>query len=58
MAQTAPLFLQVWLENSLLAAVLRVCKQMVTLAPLHFVFQAKIIGTYITNEITLGGGQS
>ncbi|CAJ1419139.1 unnamed protein product [Effrenium voratum] len=56
-AQTAPLFLQVWLENSSVAALLRVLKQMVTLAPLHFVFQAKIIGAYITNEITLGGAK-
>ena len=56
-AQLAPLFMQVWLESSLVSAVLRVVKQMVTLAPLHFVFQAKIIGNYITNEVTLGGAK-
>ncbi|CAE7428745.1 FKS3 [Symbiodinium pilosum] len=56
-AQTAPLAMQVWLESSSVAAFLRVLKQMVTLAPLHFVFQAKIIGAYLTNEITLGGAK-
>ncbi|OLP85560.1 1,3-beta-glucan synthase component bgs3 [Symbiodinium microadriaticum] len=56
-AQTAPLAMQVWLESSSVAAILRILKQMVTLAPLHFIFQAKIIGTYLTNEVTLGGAK-
>eukprot|EP00438_Fugacium_kawagutii_P009176 Skav206217 [mRNA] locus=scaffold1844:536165:551436:- [translate_table: standard] len=56
-AQMAPLFMQAWLEGSALSALKRIFKQMVTLAPLHFVFQAKIIGAFITNEVTLGGAK-
>ena len=53
-ATLAPLFMQVWLESSLVSALLRVIKQIFTLAPLHFVFQAKVIGNYITNEAAAG----
>eukprot|EP00913_Durusdinium_trenchii_P012210 g11468.t1 len=57
LAQTAPLFLQVWWEKHFLAATIRILKQIVTLAPLHFIFQAKVIGANITREITLGGAK-
>merc|ERR1712070_176615 len=30
-------------------------KQMLTLSPLLFIFQAKIIGNYVTNEVRRGG---
>eukprot|EP00438_Fugacium_kawagutii_P009179 Skav206220 [mRNA] locus=scaffold1844:572445:582581:- [translate_table: standard] len=56
-AQMAPLFMQAWLESSAVSAVLRMGKQIITLAPLHFIFQAKVIGAYITNEVTLGGAK-
>eukprot|EP00931_Biecheleriopsis_adriatica_P094429 TRINITY_DN6808_c0_g1_i5.p1 TRINITY_DN6808_c0_g1~~TRINITY_DN6808_c0_g1_i5.p1 ORF type:complete len:876 (-),score=146.68 TRINITY_DN6808_c0_g1_i5:164-2791(-) len=56
-AQTAPLFLEMWWERSIIAACSRILKQIMTLAPLHFIFQAKVIGSYITNEITRGGAK-
>lgn len=32
-------------------------KQFLTLSPLHFIFQAKIIGYYVMNELRYGGAQ-
>jgi 1,3-beta-glucan synthase len=55
LAQTAPLFTEVAMQNGLFAACRRILRQMATLAPLHFIFQAKVIGTYVTNEIRYGG---
>jgi len=55
-AQSAPLFAEVWLQHGLLPACWRLLKQTLTLAPLHFIFQAKIIGIYFSREIRHGGG--
>jgi len=55
MATTAPLFVEVWIEQGFCAAICRLFKQMITGAPLHFMFQAKIIGVYTTDEIRYGG---
>ncbi|CAE8602284.1 unnamed protein product, partial [Polarella glacialis] len=55
LAQTAPLFIQIWLESGIIAAFSRVLKQFFTLAPLHFIFQAKVIGIYISRELLHGG---
>lgn len=57
LAQSAPLFLQVCMERSIFAACARIFKQIVTLAPLHFIFQAKIVGEYVSNEIVQGGAK-
>lgn len=46
-----------WWEKNILAALLRIFKQMLTCAFLHFIFQAKVIGANITREITLGGAK-
>jgi len=54
-AQTMPLFMEVWFQAGFFMAIKRIIGQMVTLAPLHFVFQAKIIGIYVSNEIRFGG---
>merc|ERR1712054_186259 len=54
-AQTAPLFTEVLMQSGFFAASKRIFKQMVTLAPLHFIFQAKVIGAYVMNEIRYGG---
>jgi len=54
-ASMAPLFAEVWLQQGFCAAIVRIVKQILTLAPLHFIFQAKIIGVYISNEIRYGG---
>ena len=57
LAQTAPLFLQMWWEGHVFSAISRVGKQMLTLAPLHFIFQAKVIGMNIVRDITIGGAK-
>jgi hypothetical protein len=55
LAQIAPLFAEIWLQQGFFKALSRVLKQFLTLAPLHFIFQAKAIGIYVTNEIRYGG---
>jgi len=55
MATLAPLFIEVWIENGFFSGFARLFKQMITGAPFHFIFQAKIIGVYTTNEIRHGG---
>lgn len=55
LASMAPLFAEVWLQQGICKATCRILKQILTLAPLHFIFQAKIIGIYISNEIRYGG---
>lgn len=57
LAQTAPLFIQECLERNIFSAMGRILKQTVTLAPLHFIFQAKIIGEYLSTEIVYGGAK-
>jgi len=54
-AGAAPLLLETWLQAGLFAAVSRIIKQMMSLSPLHFIFQAKVIGSYVSNEIIYGG---
>jgi len=54
-ASSLPLFTEMWMERSLKLAVERVVKQLLTLSPLMFVFQSKVIGHYVVNEIRHGG---
>merc|ERR1719277_1018198 len=54
-ATSLPLFAEVWMERSFKVAVVRMLKQMFTFSPLLFVFQAKIIGHYVVNELRFGG---
>jgi len=55
LAASMPLFAEGWMERSLLSALTRTVKQLCTLSPLMFIFQAKIIGSYVTNEFRYGG---
>jgi len=50
-----PLWLEAWFQQGVVRATWRVFMQMFTLAPLHFIFQAKIIGIYVTSELVYGG---
>merc|ERR1719277_1830169 len=43
------------MERSFKVAFTRMLKQMFTMSPLLFIFQAKIIGTYTVNELRYGG---
>eukprot|EP00927_Polykrikos_kofoidii_P034211 TRINITY_DN29045_c0_g2_i2.p1 TRINITY_DN29045_c0_g2~~TRINITY_DN29045_c0_g2_i2.p1 ORF type:complete len:1616 (-),score=185.82 TRINITY_DN29045_c0_g2_i2:54-4793(-) len=54
-ATNLPLFCQIWYERSLKLAFLRFVKQMATLSPILFIFQSKIIGFYVMNELRFGG---
>mmetsp|Transcript_74945 Transcript_74945/g.189461 ORF Transcript_74945/g.189461 Transcript_74945/m.189461 type:complete len:1880 (+) Transcript_74945:44-5683(+) len=54
-AGMAPLLVELSLEIGILSAIFRCLKQFLTLSPLHFIFQAKIIGWYVSNEILYGG---
>ena len=55
LAQTFPLFVELVIQEGIFAALKRLLIQCLTLSPLHFVFQAKIIGNYISNEVRYGG---
>lgn len=57
LATALPLFTEEWLERSLKIAVKRLLKQVFTLSFLMFVFQAKIIGFYVVNELRYGGAK-
>eukprot|EP00434_Breviolum_minutum_P031555 symbB.v1.2.027900.t1/scaffold2896.1/size67727/2 len=57
LATALPLFTEEWLERSLKLAVKRLLKQVFTLSFLMFVFQAKIIGFYVINELRYGGAK-
>merc|ERR1712217_690244 len=50
-----PFFMEIWYERNLKIACVRVFKQLVTCSPLLFIFQAKVIGYYVTNELRYGG---
>merc|ERR1719215_645607 len=52
-----PLLFELWMETTFREAVMRIFTQYITLSPLHFIFQAKIIGYYVTNELRYGGAQ-
>jgi len=54
-ATSLPLFVEVWCERSLPIALIRFVKQMCTLSPLMFIFQGKVIGYYVVNELRYGG---
>jgi hypothetical protein len=54
-ATSLPLVIELWMERSLKVAMSRLLKQMLTLSPLLFVFQAKVIGSYVINELRAGG---
>ncbi|CAJ1393426.1 unnamed protein product [Effrenium voratum] len=57
LATALPLFTEEWLERSFKVAVKRLLKQVCTLSFLMFVFQAKIIGYYVINELRYGGAK-
>eukprot|EP00928_Gymnodinium_smaydae_P087395 TRINITY_DN71664_c0_g1_i1.p1 TRINITY_DN71664_c0_g1~~TRINITY_DN71664_c0_g1_i1.p1 ORF type:complete len:873 (-),score=164.17 TRINITY_DN71664_c0_g1_i1:85-2316(-) len=54
-ATILPLFAEIWYERSLKIAVTRIIKQLMTLSPLLFIFQSKLIGFYFMNELRYGG---
>jgi uncharacterized membrane protein len=54
-ATSLPLFAEMWIERSFKMASARFLKQIFTLSPLLFIFQAKVIGHYIVNELRFGG---
>lgn len=54
-ATSLPLLAEMWMERNCKVAFERFLKQMFTLSPLMFIFQAKIIGHYVINEIRYGG---
>jgi len=56
-AQALPFIVETWMQQGILVAVQRYAKQWITLAPLHFIFQSKIIGVYVANELRTGGAQ-
>ncbi|CAE8594116.1 unnamed protein product [Polarella glacialis] len=54
-ASSMPLFVEMWMERSFKIACIRFIKQYATCSFLLFVFQAKIIGYYVLNELRYGG---
>eukprot|EP00933_Yihiella_yeosuensis_P040353 TRINITY_DN34639_c0_g1_i1.p1 TRINITY_DN34639_c0_g1~~TRINITY_DN34639_c0_g1_i1.p1 ORF type:complete len:1965 (+),score=368.55 TRINITY_DN34639_c0_g1_i1:571-5895(+) len=54
-ATSLPLFAEVWMETNFKTAFERFLKQMFTLSPCLFIFQSKVIGHYVSNEIRYGG---
>ncbi|CAE7275989.1 FKS1 [Symbiodinium pilosum] len=57
LATALPLFMEQWMQRSFKIAVQRLLKQVFTLSFLMFVFQAKIIGFYVINELRYGGAK-
>ncbi|CAJ1455304.1 unnamed protein product [Effrenium voratum] len=55
LAQMAPIFFEVWMQAGLVQSTLRLVKQLLTLSPVMFIFQAKVIGFYTMNELKYGG---
>jgi len=51
----SPLFVEIWMQDRLITAIKRILKQVCTLSPLLFIFQSKLIGYYIINELRYGG---
>eukprot|EP00929_Paragymnodinium_shiwhaense_P124247 TRINITY_DN9934_c0_g2_i1.p1 TRINITY_DN9934_c0_g2~~TRINITY_DN9934_c0_g2_i1.p1 ORF type:complete len:1922 (+),score=375.34 TRINITY_DN9934_c0_g2_i1:48-5813(+) len=56
-ATNLPLFVETWWEFSLKVALKRFFLQFFTMSPLLFIFQAKLIGFYVLNELRYGGAQ-
>merc|ERR1719401_535565 len=54
-ATSLPLFAEMWIEFQFKTAVIKMVKQFLTLSPLMFIFQAKVIGHYVVNELRYGG---
>eukprot|EP00929_Paragymnodinium_shiwhaense_P124245 TRINITY_DN9934_c0_g1_i4.p1 TRINITY_DN9934_c0_g1~~TRINITY_DN9934_c0_g1_i4.p1 ORF type:complete len:1562 (+),score=318.73 TRINITY_DN9934_c0_g1_i4:644-4687(+) len=54
-ATSLPHFCQIWYEKSFKAAFSHALTHIVTLSPLLFIFQSKIIGSYVMNELRYGG---
>eukprot|EP00434_Breviolum_minutum_P021535 symbB.v1.2.019006.t1/scaffold1535.1/size113209/10 len=55
LAQMAPIFFEVWMEAGIVQSTVRLVKQLLTLSPVMFIFQAKVIGFYTMNELKFGG---
>lgn len=55
LAQMAPIFFEVWMEAGIVQSTVRLVKQILTLSPVMFIFQAKVIGFYTMNELKFGG---
>ncbi|CAE7894296.1 CHLG [Symbiodinium microadriaticum] len=55
LAQMAPIFFEVWMQAGLVTSIIRLVKQLLTLSPIMFIFQAKVIGFYTMNELKYGG---
>jgi len=56
-AQALPLFMQMWMEMGLKSATLRILKQWASGSWCFFMFQAKLVGYYVLNEIRYGGAR-
>mmetsp|Transcript_10443 Transcript_10443/g.36687 ORF Transcript_10443/g.36687 Transcript_10443/m.36687 type:complete len:657 (-) Transcript_10443:69-2039(-) len=56
-AQALPLFMQMWMEMGLKTAFSRLIKQWLTGSWCFFIFQAKLVGHYVLNEIRYGGAR-
>mmetsp|Transcript_10441 Transcript_10441/g.36655 ORF Transcript_10441/g.36655 Transcript_10441/m.36655 type:complete len:1882 (-) Transcript_10441:161-5806(-) len=54
-AQAMPLFMQMWMEMGLRTAFRRLITQWITGSWCFFIFQAKLVGHYVVNEIRYGG---
>eukprot|EP00931_Biecheleriopsis_adriatica_P013175 TRINITY_DN11451_c1_g1_i1.p1 TRINITY_DN11451_c1_g1~~TRINITY_DN11451_c1_g1_i1.p1 ORF type:complete len:1910 (-),score=325.40 TRINITY_DN11451_c1_g1_i1:23-5515(-) len=57
LAAALPLLAEEWMQRSFKVAMTRLLKQVLTLSFLMFVFQAKIIGFYVMNELRYGGAK-
>lgn len=56
-AQALPFIVEVWMQQGILVMLKRYLKQFITLSPLHFIFQSKVIGLYVVSELQNGGAQ-
>jgi len=55
LASNLPLLMQVWYERNLKIAASKLIMSLLTLSPILFIFQAKVIGSYFANELRYGG---
>lgn len=54
-ATSMPFFAELWMERSFKTAIIRLLKQFCTCSALLFIFQSKVIGHYVVNELLVGG---
>ncbi|CAE8688421.1 unnamed protein product [Polarella glacialis] len=54
-AQMAPVFMENWMQAGIVSAMSHMLKQLLTMSPIMFIFQAKVIGFYTMNELKFGG---